>query len=604
MASELRVLTTPTAADRAIRNQKQVEHVKQLWIFLASVLLFFTLIRTFRWLIRRAFLVCIKSPAEETSCSNFEVQKLADAKPNYDIEKVVDRKFDRSFIRRTWLCLQTFFKIGLFRCSIPIGLGAIASVAELCFICVYITAMFIWLLVDTRDLNAVFYQDRAALLASSQLPLIVALAGKNNIISFMTGIGHEKLNVLHRTAARTNLVLLWLHAITRTVSGLPAQFDFSHNWMRSGAVGLAAFTFATFLSTRAIRNMAFEFFLLSHIALILVFLVCGYFHTKEQNYGDYIWPALLIWAIDRVMRGGRILYNNLGWLSAGGRYTRATIELLSQDTVRVTLVRKISWMPGQHAYICLPTISAVPTEAHPFSIASLPEDIDNSKDKALVFLIRARGGFTQKLKDHAVKHGTTSVPALLDGPYGCPPDLIYYSTCIFVAGGSGISYTLPLFMNLIRENTQGKSSRVRRIVFIWAVRSGEHLNWISTTLIEALSLSTNVYITGSDCQIPNILSDCKDSAFSTGSKKDFIVSEKKKLPPVYRLIHGRPSIRRILHDEILLARGPVSVDVAGPSKLTESVRKALSAGPAGPSATLKGVAPVTLHVESFGMSKS
>ncbi|KAF9008933.1 hypothetical protein BDQ17DRAFT_1388624 [Cyathus striatus] len=566
MASELRVLTTPTAADRAIRNQKQVEHVKQLWIFLASVLLFFTLIRTFRWLIRRAFLVCIKSPAEETSCSNFEVQKLADAKPNYDIEKVVDRKFDRSFIRRTWLCLQTFFKIGLFRCSIPIGLGAIASVAELCFICVYITAMFIWLLVDTRDLNAVFYQDRAALLASSQLPLIVALAGKNNIISFMTGIGHEKLNVLHRTAARTNLVLLWLHAITRTVSGLPAQFDFSHNWMRSGAVGLAAFTFATFLSTRAIRNMAFEFFLLSHIALIL------------------------------------ILYNNLGWLSAGGRYTRATIELLSQDTVRVTLVRKISWMPGQHAYICLPTISAY---------CSLPEDIDNSKDKALVFLIRARGGFTQKLKDHAVKHGTTSVPALLDGPYGCPPDLIYYSTCIFVAGGSGISYTLPLFMNLIRENTQGKSSRVRRIVFIWAVRSGEHLNWISTTLIEALSLSTNglsieprVYITGSDCQIPNILSDRKDSAFSTGSKKDFIVSEEKKLPPVYRLIHGRPSIRRILHDEILLARGPVSVDVAGPSKLTESVRKALSAGPAGPSATLKGVAPVTLHVESFGMSKS
>lgn len=59
------------------------------------------------------------------------------------------------------------------------------------------------------------YQDRAALLASCQLPLIVALAGKNNVIScaytFMTyslllssnanaygpagltGVGHEKV---------------------------------------------------------------------------------------------------------------------------------------------------------------------------------------------------------------------------------------------------------------------------------------------------------------------------------------------------------------------------------------------------------------------------
>lgn len=28
-----------------------------------------------------------------------------------------------------------------------------------------------------------FYEDRAALMASSQLPLVVALAGKNNVIS-------------------------------------------------------------------------------------------------------------------------------------------------------------------------------------------------------------------------------------------------------------------------------------------------------------------------------------------------------------------------------------------------------------------------------------
>lgn len=49
---------------------------------------------------------------------------------------------------------------------------------------------------------------------------------------------------------------------------LPVQFSFEHNWMRAGAVGLAAFTLATILSIRPIRHAAFEFFLISHIILI------------------------------------------------------------------------------------------------------------------------------------------------------------------------------------------------------------------------------------------------------------------------------------------------------------------------------------------------
>lgn len=36
---------------------------------------------------------------------------------------------------------------------------------------------------SANDLEAWFFQDRAAVLASCQVPFIVALAGKNNIIS-------------------------------------------------------------------------------------------------------------------------------------------------------------------------------------------------------------------------------------------------------------------------------------------------------------------------------------------------------------------------------------------------------------------------------------
>ena len=49
---------------------------------------------------------------------------------------------------------------------------------------------------------------------------------------------------------------------------LTEKFDFSHAWMRWGATGLTAFTLATILSVRFIRNAFFEFFLVSHIILV------------------------------------------------------------------------------------------------------------------------------------------------------------------------------------------------------------------------------------------------------------------------------------------------------------------------------------------------
>ena len=130
----------------------------------------------------------------------------------------------------------------------------------------------------------------------------------------------------------------------------------------------------------------------------------------------------------------------------------ATIELLSSDTVRLTMRRRISWRPGQHAYVVLPTVSDLPTEAHPFTIASIPHKLDGSesKERDVVFLIRGRSGFTARLMEHADKNGTCVVPAYMDGPYGCPPDLTRYTTCVLIAGGSGVSYTLPLLLNLVR----------------------------------------------------------------------------------------------------------------------------------------------------------
>jgi hypothetical protein len=54
---------------------------------------------------------------------------------------------------------------------------------------------------------------RSGMLAVAMIPWIVALSMKANFISILTGIGHERLNVLHRWAAYICLMLSLIHTI-------------------------------------------------------------------------------------------------------------------------------------------------------------------------------------------------------------------------------------------------------------------------------------------------------------------------------------------------------------------------------------------------------
>ena len=60
-------------------------------------------------------------------------------------------------------------------------------------------------------LGAQHYQAfslRAAWLTVAQLPLLILLAGKNNLIGLLTGLSYERLNIFHRWVGR----MIWLTA--------------------------------------------------------------------------------------------------------------------------------------------------------------------------------------------------------------------------------------------------------------------------------------------------------------------------------------------------------------------------------------------------------
>lgn len=61
---------------------------------------------------------------------------------------------------------------------------------------------------------------RTGLMATALTPIIVALAGKVNLITILTGISHEKLNILHRYTSYMCLFLSIVHTVPFIVAPL------------------------------------------------------------------------------------------------------------------------------------------------------------------------------------------------------------------------------------------------------------------------------------------------------------------------------------------------------------------------------------------------
>ena len=247
-------------------------------------------------------------------------------------------------------------------------------------------------------------------------------------------------------------------------------------------VASSAFGAIFLFSLRPVRAHAFEFFLVLHICLVGVFLACSYLHQPKyvtsfwvfdrllialHRLGIYIWVATGFTALDRVVRLFRLVFIN----SRNPTPLKADIEHVSRDAVCITVPnRHINWSAGQHVFLTLPGISTLLFESHPFTIASIREPTTRGyKNQPLVFIVRGMNGFTRHLCDYAASYPGKPVTVLVDGPYGRPPPVNTYSTVVLLAGGSGVSFTLPLLLDIISAVRRNESP-VRRVLFVWSIR--------------------------------------------------------------------------------------------------------------------------------------
>ncbi|TFY81287.1 hypothetical protein EWM64_g2726 [Hericium alpestre] len=596
--SVLAAAPKPPAPDKLRRIWRATNYPRQVWYFVAVFI----------------FLVGISNIVSRSIAS----RRKAGTKRTDEEGKAPSSTGAVSY-RRLPIAAVNAFRMIAFRTIIPLGFGFSINIADAAVAAMYITILLLWSLTYSDTITGIkwdptYYANRAGDIAAAQTSLIVALGMKNNIISLITGISGEKLNFLHRMFSRSLCIILWIHAGGRLSLGLSGETSIHEYIARCGILAITSLTLLCILTVRPARRVEYEFFLILHFFLAFIFLMGAYFHTRPFGKNRYIYSAFIFWGTDRLIRWVRVLvfnYSYFGLKSGLGTFD-ATAE-------------HMHWSPGQHAYLTMPGVSAHPFEHHPFTIANAdisregakPEatektdgekarnvEVAPSNGKEITFVVHARKGFTKRLHDIAASKGPLKV--FLDGPYGIPPHLRGFDSVVLITGGSGVTFTCPLFVDLVHRCRHDPTA-CRSVTFIWVIRHLDHINLVRSDLKKALenvpsSLSVHVRIfVTSHATLP--LEDLTGSeASSVGEDDDDEDSvEKTTRLPFTKVEKGRPDVQQLLDEASSLAQGTLSVNVCGPAGLTNAVRAALRSRSALAN-IMKGGPSVELFVETFGLA--
>lgn len=295
--------------------------------------------------------------------------------------------------------------------------------------------------------------------------------------------------------------------------------NFRKLYWNCGFVALALFLIlSTLPSIRFIRRLSYEVFLAGHIASTLIGLFVLFYHTLWRFAQEWLYLTLACWAIERLTRVFKTtsLLPITGSLTDYGTVMRLDLYLTDALTIR----------PGYFAHLRFPEVRAI--ESHPFSIAAsfdLRDHIERRADKMfpsqpgaeaertplmmpgahsdtavqhVAFLIRPYDGMTRSLYElFAAKpsvDGSIPVKLYFEGPYGHEHHPTNYSAVVFIAGGVGLSFTLPYILHW--DISSDKQPRMR---FAWTVRSYSEIDSamdLLRSVDESLRTSVEIYYTG------------------------------------------------------------------------------------------------------------
>ncbi|UPX19240.1 uncharacterized protein EKO05_0009509 [Ascochyta rabiei] len=414
--------------------------------------------------------------------------------------------------------------------------------------------------------------DRAGTMAMGNVVALFLFSSRNSFLLYLTDWSYSTYLLLHRWLGYWAVIqtvihsaMLWGHYVK---SGSYAAEILRLYWIW-GIVGTVAVCAIVPLSLLKVRQQFYELFIISHIALTLLFLIGYYYHiwyVYQYNWGYEIWmfvPAG-IWALERLIRIGRMVFQ--------GSQTAIVTLIPNADNEYIRIDIEGKALTEGVAYLCFPTLSWRFWETHPFSVSGSSHEVqqnrlspqshsesnsgagqdeDNEKgsvehtiaDVAIreaaswhptsitTFFARARGGITKTLtaKASGSHERQFRLRVLIDGPYDHSGRVLFQiaqcSSMLCIAGGVGITACLPLL----------RQSETRPTKLFWSSRKHG--------LVEGLTASLN--------------------ALSSNVKVETLVGQRFELGSI---------IYKELVDHEADVKGPLAIVVSGPPGLADDVR--------------------------------
>lgn len=243
---------------------------------------------------------------------------------------------------------------------------------------------------------------RASWLAIAQVPLLILLAGKNNLIGLVTGISYERLNVLHRWVARgflfaATLHVIFLHMAWNKYDLGPLEYA-TDSCVPTGWAVYAILIWMNVSTIAPIRNLSYEFFVIQHIITWIGIVVAILMHLPSTALYSrvYIYIPIALYLVDRITRSARYAWNNV-------RPGRAVLAAMEGDVTRISVQSKTikQWAPGSHVFLSIPRFGV--GQSHPATIASTP----TSHNGDLIFILKGHKGFTSRLLKSAASSSTS-----------------------------------------------------------------------------------------------------------------------------------------------------------------------------------------------------
>jgi len=453
---------------------------------------------------------------------------------------------------------------------------------------------------------------RFGFIAISQFPLLFVLSMKNSPLNYITGVGYERLNFIHRTVGRMIFALSIIHGALQ----MKLQKDFTgqihfKKASRYGLVSLCILALLNLMGARFFRNCLYQVFLTIHVLGYITLIALLWLHSVHTR--PFLKASIAFLVFDNLLKILKSKFKRATFTAMPGGLTRIQIQGVNDG-----------WRAGQHVFIRVLKGRQI-FEKHPFTIANAPNSSTpyGSTDHLLI-VAKAAGDYTgrihslagqareispdekgieanisfSKTKDEskgstmavhgALSSSSTSYHVLVDGPYGAFfTDMTRYRTVLLCAGGSGFTYCMATLEDIVGQAAKCGKGLTKHIHVVWSLRDPDMIESFGPGLEETarvaaahgISVTMKFFLTKANSRSMVERSYLTLIEFST----------------------VRPDISNLLNDVVSdgasASGGGLGVGVCGPAGMVETVSQAVTNLDPG---RVQQIGGVKLHTEKFG----